>query len=90
LKEDPGSSSIDRLRNVLLSLLKDATPDADHASSLPLQLAAVDSLVEISPRNHASHTVVIGTIETWLRKQESQRWFHPLQMELQQWLNIIL
>lgn len=70
-QEDPSSSSLGQLQRVLTALLKESD---SKKFSLPVQLAAVDSLLEMCPMSHPSSQLVVGVVKAWLDKQMCHPW----------------
>ena len=64
LKEDPHSSSISQLQRVLTALLSKATQTKDKFPAL--QLAAVDSLLELCPPGHSRASETVTAVRVWL------------------------
>lgn len=88
MKEEPASTSTDQLRRVMLALLNEA-PSSSRIT-LPMQLATIDSLMEMTPPKDASRLQIVGVVKAWLRNQESCQWFYPLQTELHQRFKLTL
>lgn len=64
LSQDVESSSIGQLQRVLVALL-----NKSDQVSFPIQLAAVDSLLDLSPPNHPRRQELLGVVRAWLKQQ---------------------
>ena len=78
IQEDPTSSSLEQLQRVLIALVKES---AAKKVSFLIQLAAVDSLLEMCPINNRSYIQVIDVVKEWLRTQMSHPHGHVLGRE---------
>ncbi len=63
MASDPLSSSVTQLQRVLIALLSKTT-DKEFS---PLQLAAVDSLLELCPPTHPRAGEIVGVVRVWLK-----------------------
>ena len=81
LKEDPSCSSIGQLQRVLTAILKESST---KAIPLPVQLAALDSLLEICPlHNNPSSGQIVGVVRVWLQAQMLHPWGRVLTNEFE-------
>ena len=64
LSHDLSSSSLGQLQRVLVALL-----NKSDQISFPIQLAAVDSLLELCPQGHPRSQELVGVVRAWLKKQ---------------------
>lgn len=83
--DDPAPSSIGQLQRVLVAVLKES---CTHTKSiiLPIQLAALDSLMEMCPVGSPSDSTasVVGVVKEWLKVQMQHPWGHVLNEQLEQ------
>ncbi len=74
------SSSIGQLQRVLMALLKESS--TRHIPLL-IQLASLDSLLEICPVDNPSSAPVVAAVRMWLGKQMQHPWGPVLRQELE-------
>lgn len=67
LSHDTESSSVGQLQRVLMALL-----NKSDMVSFPVQLAAVDSLLELCPPSHPRTLEVVGVVRAWLKQQSGK------------------
>ena len=64
LSRDVESSSVGQLQRVLVALL-----NKSDQVSFPIQLAAVDSLLDLCPPSHPLRQELLGVVRAWLKQQ---------------------
>ena len=67
LTHDPVSSSVGQLQRVFIALL-----NKSDKISFPVQLAAVDSLLELCPPANPRMQELVGVIKAWLKRQSGK------------------
>ena len=67
LTHDPVSSSVGQLQRVFVTLL-----NKSDKISFPVQLAAVDSLLELCPPANPRTQELVGVIKAWLKRQSGK------------------
>ena len=64
LSQDVESSSVGQLQRVLVALL-----NKSDQISFPIQLAAVDSLLDLCPPSHPLRQELLSVVRVWLKQQ---------------------
>ena len=67
LTHDPASSSVGQLQRVFIALL-----NKSDKISFPVQLAAVDSLLELCPPANPRTQELVGVVKAWLKCQSGK------------------
>ena len=67
LTHDPASSSVGQLQRVFIALL-----NKSDKISFPVQLAAVDSLLELCPPANPRTQELVGVVKAWLKRQSGK------------------
>ena len=85
LEQSPPSPSISQLQGLLSAVLKEATT---RHITLPIQLAALDSLLEASPLDRPSSEPMLGVVRAWLQAQRHHPWGQVLSTDIENRLRV--